>query len=253
MIFLHGGPGGGTSLRDTRFFDPSIYHVVLMDQRGAGKSTPLAEIKENTTQLLIEDVEAIRKKLNITKWSVVFGGSWGSTLSLAYAEAHPEVCQAVVVRGVFLGVEWEFDWTLRGVGAATLYPDAWADFLSGLPDGADPKDPVRGYEKLLFSDDEKTKTAAARAWNKWELSISNLVAPGDVYEKLGPEHDGWNLQHARIECHYFLNGCFLRDDKLLLKEENVKKLRDLDGESLTAGTCYPCTDLPHSLYCSRPL
>ncbi|KPI42696.1 Proline iminopeptidase [Cyphellophora attinorum] len=228
VIFLHGGPGGGTSLRDTRYFDPSIYRVVLIDQRGAGKSTPLADVRENTTQLLIEDIETLRQKLQITQWDIVFGGSWGSTLSLAYAEAQPEVCKAVVLRGIFLGVEWEFDWTLRGTGPAILFPDAWEKFVGHLGDAYDGKDPVKAYEKLLFSDDEKTRVDAAREWNRWELGISNLVTPGDVWEKLGPEHDGWNLQHARIECHYFMNGCFLRGDKLLLREENVGKLRKLE-------------------------
>ena len=218
-------------MRDTRFFDPSIYRVVLVDQRGAGKSTPVAEVRENTTQLLIEDVETIRQKLGISKWHIVFGGSWGATLALAYAEAQPEVCQSVVLRGIFLGERWELEWTLMGAGSGVIYPDAWDDFLSVLPDEEARKDPVNSYAKILFGDDEKAKRDAARAWNKWELSTSNLAPPEDVYEKLGEEHEDWNLQFARIECHYFVNGCFLRDEKRLMKEENVQKLRALDGKS----------------------
>ncbi|ETN44391.1 prolyl aminopeptidase [Cyphellophora europaea CBS 101466] len=221
VIYLHGGPGARTSKQDTRYFDPSVYRVVLLDQRGSGKSTPVAELRENTTQLLISDIELLRSRLGISSWDIVFGGSWGSTLSLAYAQAHPDKVRHLVLRGIFLGEEWEFDWTLRGAGAALLFPDCWETFLSHLPED-ERKDPLAAYHKLLTAEDPETRLKAARSWNNWEISISNLVPPPDAFEKA--DDDDWNLQHARVETHYFVNGNFLRGDRALLKKENMDKI-----------------------------
>lgn len=227
IIFLHGGPGGGTSKSNTDFFDPAVYRVVLIDQRGAGKSRPVAELRENTTQHLIADIETLRTRLGIGKWHIVFGGSWGSTLSLAYAQAHPEACGALVIRGVFLCMDWEFDWTLSGGGAATMFPDRWAEFLEFLPEEKR-TNPVKAYSELLFGDTEKDREsvlAAARAWNKWEMSISFLLLADDAFAKL--EDEDWLLQHARIEAHYFVNGGFLRDGKEILDQRNIARIKDI--------------------------
>lgn len=227
MLFLHGGPGGGTSAKNTEFFDPVKYRTILMDQRGGGKSRPVAEIRDNTTQLLIADIETLREKLQIAKWSMVFGGSWGSTLSLAYAQAHPEAVGTLVLRGIFLGEEWEFDWTLRGHGSAVLFPDHWENFVQALPEDKR-NDPPKAYHELLISEDRETALNAAKHWNRWELSISTLTLADDAYEKLDDED--WNLQHARIEAHYFLNGCFLRDDKRLLRKENIERISHIPSK-----------------------
>lgn len=227
VIFLHGGPGGGTTIANTKFFDPNVYRVVLVDQRGSGKSRPVAELRENTTQLLIADIETLRSRLGIDQWHIVFGGSWGSTLSLAYAQEHPDKVHALVIRGVFLGEEWEFDWTLRGTGPAHLFPEEWEKFLYYLPE-QDRADPLAAYHKLLTSDDAKTRLQAAKAWNRWESSISYLVPPEDVYSK--EDEEDWNLQHARVETHYFVNGNFLRGDKLLLKKENMERIAHIPSK-----------------------
>lgn len=227
VLFLHGGPGGSTSKSNTEFFDPAVYRVVLLDQRGAGKSRPIAELRENTTQHLISDIEALRTKLAIDKWHIVFGGSWGSTLALAYAQAHPKVCGTLVLRGVFLCMDWEFDWTLRAGGAATMFPDHWAEFVNFLPEGKR-ADPVKAYGEMLFGDMEKDREsilAAARSWNKWELSISFLLLADDAFAKL--EDEEWLLQHSRIEAHYFTNGGFLRDGKEILNKKNIDRIKDI--------------------------
>lgn len=229
VIFLHGGPGGGTSAGNTGFFNPALYRIVLMDQRGGGKSRPLAEIRENTTQLLVADIETLREKLQIPKWSMVFGGSWGSTLSLAYAQTHPEAVGSLVLRGIFLGEEWEFNWTLKGHGSAVLFPDRWEDFIQFLPEEKR-NDPPKAYHELLVSEDRATALTAAKNWNRWEMSISTLLLANNAFEKL--EDEDWNLQHARIEAHYFLNGCFLRDEKRLLRKENIDKIAHIPSESL---------------------
>lgn len=226
-MFLHGGPGGGTSAKNTEFFDPAKYRIVLMDQRGGGKSRPVAELRENTTQLLVADIETLREHLEITKWAVVFGGSWGSTLSLAYAQTHPDVVGALVIRGIFLGEQWEADWTLRGIGPAVLFPDRWEDFIQALPE-EERDDPLKAYHALLTSDHRETALTAARHWNRWEMSISTLVLADNAYDNL--EEEDWNLQHARIEVHYFTNGCFLRDEKRLLKKENIERIAHIPSK-----------------------
>lgn len=224
VIFLHGGPGGGTSKSNTEFFDPAVYRVVLLDQRGAGRSRPVAELRENTTQHLIADIETLRKKLSITQWHIVFGGSWGSTLSLAYSQAHPEACGALVIRGVFLCMDWEFQWTLQGGGASVMFPDKWEEFVNFLPKDKRSK-PVQAYNEMLFGGDRETMLRAATSWNRWEMSISFLVQAEDAFDKL--EDNDWVLQHARIEAHYFANGGFLRDGKEILNPANIDRIKQI--------------------------
>lgn len=200
-----------------------------MDQRGAGRSRPVAEVRENTTQLLVIDIETLRTKLAIQKWDVVFGGSWGSTLSLAYAQAHPTIVRTLVLRGIFLGMEWEFDWTLRGGGASTIFPDRWADFVGYLPEDKR-SNPMKAYHELLMSQDRATSLEAAWHWNRWELSVSTLTLAEDAYAKL--EDEEWCLQHARIEVHYFVNGNFLAGNKAILRPENIERIKNIPSKCL---------------------
>lgn len=222
-----------------------------MDQRGGGKSTPAAELCENTTQLLVSDIEALRTKLQIAKWHIVFGGSWGSTLSLAYAQTHPDSVGALVLRGIFLGEAWEADWTLRGTGAAVMFPDAWDKFIEYLsPEQRE--DPLASYHKLLLSDDPETQLRASRPWNRWESSVSYLELPEDAFAK--DDNDVWNLQHARMEAHYFVNGCFLRDDKALMKKENIDRIANIPSECRQRSFIAMTSELmPSSVHCSGPI
>lgn len=221
VVFLHGGPGGSTSKASTIFFDPAVYRVVLFDQRGAGKSLPAADLRENTSQHLVSDIEALRTHLGIRKWHMVFGGSWGSTLALLYAETHPEAVGSLVIRGIFTMRKSEISWTRTAAGAGSLYPEAHDEFLHFLP-AEERSDPWPAYHKRLTSDDYETRLQASRAWNKWELSISQLVPGADVYDVLSD--DTWCLQHARMEAHYESNGGFM-DEGQLLKQENVAKIK----------------------------
>lgn len=220
VIFLHGGPGGGTSPRDRTFFDPAVYRIVLMDQRGAGKSTPAAELRENTTWHLVADIEKLRNHLGIDKW-VVFGGSWGSTLSLAYAETHPDRVKALVLRGIFTLRRRELIWFYQD-GASIIFPDAWEGYLKPIPE-VERFDLISAYYRKLTSDDETIRTEAAKAWSKWEMTTSRLFVDPEYI--LRAEADTWALQFARIECHYFVHGGFMEFDGQLLK--NVDKIRHI--------------------------
>lgn len=226
VVFLHGGPGGSTSKSSTVFFDPAFYRVVLFDQRGAGKSLPAAELRENTSQHLVSDIESLRKHLSIDRWLMVFGGSWGSTLALLYAQTHPEAVGSLVLRGIFTVRKSEVEWTRTAGGAGTLFPEAHEEFLGFLPE-EERKDPWPSYYKRLTSEDLETRLSASRAWNKWELSISQLVPDADVHEKLSD--DIWCLQHARMEAHYENNGAFLEEGQLL-KPENIEKIKHIPCE-----------------------
>lgn len=223
VIVLHGGPGGGTNPGMATFFNPDVYHVILFDQRGAGKSTPVAELRENTTQHLIEDIETLRRLAGIDKWHMVFGGSWGSTLALAYAQAHPGVVGSLVLRGILLGAKEEFDVLYRGHVSDLFFPEEYAEFMDFLPEH-DRGDPLLAYHKLMTSDDMKTKLAAGKAFNKLEMKLSQLVAPPDLLEKL--DDDDWVLAHAGLETHYFTNDCFLTPGQLL-DEKNVEAIRHI--------------------------
>lgn len=224
VIFLHGGPGGGTSKENTAFFNPDTYRVVLLDQRGAGKSQPVAEIRENTTQHLVQDIETLREHLKIPKWFMVFGGSWGSTLALAYSQTHPSKVSSLVLRGIFTCRRLELNFTHMPQGAPMLFPEGYEKMINYLPP-ADRAHPAEAYLKLLNSEDPAVRGPAARVWNMWEMSISEVEPDFDAIEEKVKDED-WNAAHSRIEAHYFVNDAFLEDGQLL-KEENVARIRHI--------------------------
>ncbi len=222
VVFVHGGPGGGTDPKQRRFFDPAAYRIVLFDQRGCGKSTPHASLVDNTTWHLVADMEALRGHLAIDRWQV-FGGSWGSTLGLAYAQRHPEHTSELVLRGIFLLRKAELDWFYQG-GASALFPDAWETYLAPIP--ADERgDLMQAYHRRLTSDDRATQLAAAQAWSVWEASTSFLYPSGDFIRHAGEDH--FATAFARIECHYFVNRGFLEVEDQLLRD--VDRIRDIPG------------------------
>lgn len=221
VVFLHGGPGGGTSPSNRRFFDPEFYRIILFDQRGAGKSTPHACLEDNTTWELIADIEKLREHLEIPEWQV-FGGSWGSTLALAYSQSHPEKVTGLVLRGIFLLRKKEIDWFYEG-GASAIYPDAWEPFRDLIP--ADERQCfLSAYSKRLNSDDLETQYAAARAWTKWEMMTAHLLQNEENIKK--GDDDYFSLAFARIENHYFVNKGFFPCDSFLL--DNVDKIRHIN-------------------------
>ncbi len=220
VVFLHGGPGGGSEPKQRRFFDPAAYRIVLFDQRGCGKSTPFASLENNTTWDLVADIESLRTHLGIEKWQV-FGGSWGSTLALAYAEEHPDRCSELVLRGIFLLRRSEIDWFYQG-GCNAIFPDAWEPYLNEIPE-AERGDMMGAYHRRLTSSDEKVRLSAARAWSIWEGSTSYLFQNEDMIKRTG--EDQFALAFARIECHYFMNDGWLGKDRGLL--ENVHKIAHL--------------------------
>ena len=224
VVFLHGGPGGGTDARMRQFFDPTRYRIVLFDQRGCGKSRPHASLVDNTTWHLVADIEALREHLQIDRWQV-FGGSWGSTLALAYAQTHPERVTELVLRGIFLVRPWEFRWfyeTPDGTGA--LFPDLWEHFVTPIP-LEERGDMMRAYYRRLTSDDPAVRAHAARHWSMWEGATSFLRVNPDYVAKF--EEDAFAEAFARIECHYFVNGGFLRTPSQLL--DDVDKIRHIPG------------------------
>lgn len=218
VLFLHGGPGAGLSPRHRQFFDPAHYRMVLFDQRGAGQSTPLGEYRNNTTQLLIEDIERLRNMLGIASW-LVFGGSWGSTLALAYGEAHPECCAGFVLRGIFLCTQAEIDWFLNGV--RWFFPQAHERFVAPIPE-AERGDLLQAYAERLFSTNPAQNLLAARTWSHYEGSCLHLLPHPEVAEEFGSEAISLGL--GRLEAHYFLNDAFLAEDQLL---RNVQRIRHL--------------------------
>jgi proline iminopeptidase len=220
VVFVHGGPGGGVEPWQRQFFNPQQYRIVLFDQRGCGRSTPYAELRENTTWDLVADLERIRTLLGIEQW-VVFGGSWGSTLALAYAETHPQRCKALVLRGIFLLRKAEIDWFYQE-GASWIYPDAWAHYVAAIPE-AERGDFVAAYYRRLTSPDATVRVAAAHAWSTWEGATSKLLPSRDLAARFGA--DRFAEAFARIECHYFFNkGFFERDDQLLA---NIARVRGI--------------------------
>jgi proline iminopeptidase len=221
-VFLHGGPGGGIALEYRRYFDPEIYRVVLFDQRGSGKSTPPASLEENTTWHLVSDIEQLREHLRIDTWQV-FGGSWGSTLALAYAETHPKRVCELVLRGIFLCRPKEIQWFYQE-GASAIFPDVWEEYLKVIPE-AERGDMVSAYYRRLTSEAPSVRLEAARAWSIWEGSTSKLFFDPEMIEKFaGPE---FALAFARIECHYFMNNSFFNSDNYLI--ENVETIRHIPG------------------------
>ncbi|MDI1241667.1 MAG: prolyl aminopeptidase [bacterium] len=220
VVFLHGGPGGGLIPMYRQFFDPKAYHVVLFDQRGSGRSTPHAELEENTTWDLINDIEALREKFAVDKW-YVFGGSWGSTLSLAYAISHPDRCLGLALRGIFLTRKKELDWFYQ-YGASEIFPDFWERFRDAIPED-ERGDFMTAYHKRLTSDDEETRLEAARAWSTWEGATSKLYPSQDLMDHWEGAHEALSL--ARIESHYFVNNSFFPNENYLI--ENVDKIRHI--------------------------
>jgi proline iminopeptidase len=220
VVFLHGGPGGGASTKSRRFFDPQRYRIILLDQRGAGRSTPYAELRENTTWDLVADLEKLRTHLGIVRW-MVFGGSWGSTLALAYAQTHPEVVTELVLRGIFMLRRWELEWFYQK-GADAIFPDRWEAFLAAIP-VAEHGDLMSAYYRRLTSSDYATQLAAATAWSVWEGSTSFLrTDPSYVSLTESPE---FAIAFARIESHYFVHGGFMeRDDQLLANVERIRHI-----------------------------
>ena len=220
VVFLHGGPGGGTNAKCRRFFDPAVYRIVLFDQRGCGKSTPHAELTDNTTWDLVADIERVREHLGIDRWQV-FGGSWGSTLALAYAQTHPDKVSELVLRGIFMLRRWELEWFYQK-GCDALYPDAWETYLDAIPE-VERGDLMSAYHRRLTSPDAKTRTDAARAWSVWEGATSFLWQDKSHIESSA--EDEFALAFARIECHYFVNGGFFEHDDQLLR--NVERIRNI--------------------------
>jgi len=219
-LFVHGGPGAGADARARRFFDPRRYRIVLFDQRGCGRSRPHARLEHNTTWDLVADIERLRELLGIERW-LVFGGSWGSTLALAYAQAHPGRVTELVLRGIFMLRRRELEWFYQE-GASALYPDRWEAYLQAIP-AEERGDLMRAYHRRLTGDDPAAALAAARAWAVWEGSTSFLFPDEENAAKWG--EDRFALAVARIECHYFVNGGFLRDENQLL--DGIDRIRQV--------------------------
>jgi proline iminopeptidase len=216
-VFVHGGPGGGCNADSRRFFDPRRYRIVLFDQRGCGRSRPHASLEHNTSQDLVADMELIRVRLGIDRW-LVFGGSWGSTLGLLYAETHPQQVLALVLRGIFLATKSELDWFYRG-GISHIFPDHFADFVAPIPAG-ERGDLVRAYHKRLTDKDPDVQRRAAESWSMFEARCSTLL-PSESLVNYFTEPDV-AIAVSRIECHYFINDCFLAHDQLLRDVERVR-------------------------------
>ncbi|BFI25319.1 proline iminopeptidase [Marchantia polymorpha subsp. ruderalis] len=222
VVFLHGGPGAGTSGSNRRFFDPEWYRIILFDQRGAGKSTPHACVEENTTWDLVNDIEKIREHLGVEKWKV-FGGSWGSTLALTYAQTHPDKVTGIVLRGIFLLRKKEIDWFYQS-GCSAIFPDAWESYRDHISED-ERDDFLTAYNKRLFSSDVEVQLAAAKAWTNWEMATSYLV-PNEDSLKRG-ENEKFALAFARVENHYFSNKGFFPEDSFILN--NMSKIKHIPG------------------------
>ncbi len=221
VVFVHGGPGAGCSKHDRRFFDPEKYRIILFDQRGAGRSTPHAELEDNTTQFLVQDMEVIRTTLDVDQW-LLFGGSWGSTLSLVYAQTHPERVLGLILRGIFLCRDQEIDWFYQQ-GASRVFPDYWQDYLQVIPE-AERGNMLAAYYKRLTSPNELAKMGAAKAWSLWEGRCATLRPNHDVVDHFSDPHLALSL--ARIEAHYFMNKAFLEENQIL---KNANRLEGIPG------------------------
>ncbi|MEQ8972078.1 MAG: prolyl aminopeptidase [Coleofasciculus sp. C1-SOL-03] len=222
VVVLHGGPGGGSQPFYRQYFNPNQWRIVVFDQRGSGKSTPHAQLQENTTWDLVGDIEKLRLHLGIEQW-VVFGGSWGSTLSLAYSQTHPERCRGLILRGIFMLRQKELRWFYQE-GASYIFPDAWEHYIKPIPE-AERDDFIMAYYQRLTSPDPQVRQAAARAWSVWEASTSKLLQDPNLMQKFSKSD--FAEAFARIECHYFINkGFFESEDQLL---QNVDRIRHIPG------------------------
>jgi proline iminopeptidase len=244
VLFLHGGPGAGSSPRHRQFFDPDHYRIVIFDQRGAGRSTPHAELRDNTTDHLISDIEKLREKLGITQWHL-FGGSWGSTLALAYAVAHPHRVASMTLRGIFLMQQREIDWFLYGM--KTVFPEVWEDFVKLLP-VEQRKDILNSYYALLTHPDINIRLKAAQAWAAYESLCCMLIQrPAMVEESKAPDHA---LPISRIEAHYFINCKWTPDDYLL---QNINKIRHIPATIVQGRYDMVCPiETAHELHTAWP-
>lgn len=217
-LLVHGGPGGGSNPTMRRYHDPEDYRIILFDQRGCGRSTPHASIEENTTWDLVSDMEALREKLGVERWQLL-GGSWGSTLALAYAQTHPERVSELILRGIFTLRRAELEWFYQE-GCSWIYPDAFADYLAPIPE-AERGDMISAYHKRLTHPDRDVQLEAARAWSVWEGSTLSLLADENRVKHFASEN--YAIAFARIECHYFMNAGFLeRDDQLIADAHKLK-------------------------------
>lgn len=221
VLFVHGGPGGGTSGNSRRFFDPERYRIIVFDQRGAGLSTPHAELEDNHTDALVADMEKIREFFKLERW-VLFGGSWGSTLSLVYAQTHPQRVRGLVLRGIFLCRPQDLHWFYQD-GAGRIFPDYWKAYLEHIPE-AERGNMVAAYYRRLVGDDEIARMSAAKAWSVWEGMCSTLRPNQSLAEHFEDPHVA--LAMARIEAHYFMNNAFLEDDQIL---NNASRLAGIPG------------------------
>jgi len=219
VVFLHGGPGGGCTAAMRRFWNPDVYRIVLFDQRGSGKSTPHANLENNTTWDLVNDIEVLRAALQIDRWQV-FGGSWGSTLALAYCQKHPERVTEIVLRGIFMLRKKEIDWFYQH-GASEIFPDRWQHYLKPIPK-SERGDLLQAYYKRLTSDDSKVRLAAAKAWSTWEGTTSTLLPNADIAGAFGEAEMALAL--ARIECHYFVNNGFMEDNQLINEVGTIRNI-----------------------------
>ncbi|GAB1255861.1 prolyl aminopeptidase [Aurantivibrio plasticivorans] len=221
VLFVHGGPGGGAGKQDRCFFDPERYRIIAFDQRGAGHSTPHAELEDNNTQALVSDIEKIRKHLGIERW-VLFGGSWGSTLSLLYAQAYPDKVMGLILRGIFLCRQRDLNWFYQD-GASHLFPDYWEDYVKPIPE-AERGNMIKAYYDRLTGENELAKMATAKSWSVWEGRCSTLRPNHEVVETFADPHRAVAL--ARIEAHYFINNCFIDENQIL---EHTDKLQGIPG------------------------
>lgn len=233
VVFIHGGPGGGIEPSHYQNFDPERWHIIHFDQRGAGQSTPHACLEANTTWDLVADIETIRNKMELENWHV-FGGSWGSTLALAYAIKHPSSVLSLTLRGIFMLRKSEIDWYYQA-GAHNIYPDAWEHYLAPIPEN-ERENLVPAYYKRLTSDDLDVRLQAAKAWSVWEGSTSKLLP--DPQKKADFEEEKFATAFARIECHYFINGGFFETDAWIL--ENVYKIRHIPSVIVQGRYDMPC-------------
>ncbi len=219
VVYLHGGPGSGLSENSRRYFDPQKYHLIMFDQRGCGKSTPHNELRENTTQLLIADIEKLREHLGIQKW-LVYGGSWGSTLALAYAQSFPQRVTEMVMYGIFFGSNEEVSWLYQR-GANTMFPDLWEEFVSVIDD-KDRHNMLAAYHRKFTEAPKAEQLKAAKCWSLWEARLLKLNIDPEIEKEFVV--DEFAIAHARIECHYFMNNCFLKPGQLLAGVEKIKEI-----------------------------
>lgn len=237
VVVFHGGPGGGASPAMRRYFDPGVYRIILFDQRGCGRSRPHATIENNTTWHLVADIERIREALGIEQW-VVFGGSWGATLALIYAQTHPDRPVALILRGVFLMTQRELDWFYGG-GAGQFWPETWSRFANLIPED-EQDDLIAAYHKRLFSGDRETEVKYARAWASWENSLASMASNG----MSGQPNADYARAFSRIENHYFTNAGFLEFDGQILAHMN--RIAHIPGVIVQGRYDMICP--PHSAY-----